>query len=307
MKIGFFCIKGLETFIAPISKCLKQESDYEIEEHWLTNLDDIQSKIAACDVIWLEWANEMAETLTNKLTNVLQSKIVIVRLHSYEALIQKHRTINWEVVNAIVFVAEHVKKYCDLEHPHEIIIPNGIDLDQFEFSQKTHGNDIGFIGLLSHKKGIMLLVHAFNSLPKNFKLHIAGEWQDDRERIYFSHIIKEIGLSDRIDYVGQLPHDQVGSWMASKNYILCTSPWEGHPVAIAEAMASGIKPLIHNFWGAKKIYPPNLIWSTFSELNQMVSIDSPYNSYSYCQYINSHYSRKNQIKKIKDLIQYLNA
>lgn len=305
MKIGFFCIKGLEAFIAPISARIATLPRYEVSENWISDFAGVQEQIAESDIVWLEWANEMSVSLTQQLANSLQNKIVIIRLHSYEALAQMHRSINWNVVSAVVFVADHIKKYCTLEHPNQIVIPNGIQLENFKFSQRTHGNDIAFIGGLSHKKGIMLLAHAFASLPINFKLHMAGEWQDDRERIYFAHIINELGISERVIYYGQMPHDQISDWLSDKNYILCTSPWESHNLSICEAMASGLKPLIHNFWGVTGIYPKEYVWSSFKDLSRMISADSPFDSFAYRKFIKKRYDFDDKIKRILDLIAYL--
>ncbi len=307
MKIGFFCINGLESFVAPISQKLKDHPRYDVTENWITDLKDIEQRIAACDIVWFEWANEIAEIATYQLAQLLQQKIVILRLHSYEALAQKHHNINWDVVNTVIFVGRHVQRYCHLDHPHQCVIPNGIPVDQIKFRQHHHGEDIAFVGGLSHKKGIMLLAHAFSALPGNFKLHIAGEWQDDRERIYFAHITKMLGVAGRINYVGRLPQKDLFEWLGSKDYILCTSPWESHNLSICEAMAAGLKPLIHNFWGVETIYPGEYVWTDFHNLTWMVHPDSHFDSFAYRKYIKKHYDFEDKIRRITDLIAYLQS
>jgi glycosyltransferase involved in cell wall biosynthesis len=310
MKVGFFCIKGLETFIDPIANQLEQsaKNGFKVNKYYMTNMQGIDQKIMDSDIVWFEWANDIPVNLTLHRAELLGRKKVIVRLHSYEALAQMHEQINWTVVDTIVFVSDHIRKYCNIDHPHQIVIENGIDLDKFQFvGSKQHGCDIAVSGLLSAKKGIMLMAHAFQSLPDNFRLHIVGEWQDERERVYFAHMLDAFEMRDRVYFYGKMEHNQIPNFLADKNYMLCTSPWESQNLSLCEAMATGMKPLVHNFWGATHVYAPEMIWTSFDDLNAMVDPESTYDSFSYRQYIKHRFNQIDKLKKINNLFQYLSA
>ena len=308
MHIGFFCIKGLENFVQPISNHFKKKSDHEVTEHWLSDLRDIMQRLEPCDIVWLEWANDIAINLTMHCAQLLKDKKVILRLHSYEALAQFHQQINWTVVDTVIFVSKHIQKYCCIDHAHQLVIENGIDMKQFEYvANKAHGTHVAIAGLFSHKKGVMLLAHAFASLPDNFNLHIAGEWQSERERVYLAHMVNAFNMQDRVHFYGRIDHDQMAGWMKDKNYVLCTSPWESQNLSICEAMATGTKPLVHNFWGADQVYLPKFIWTSFDDLNHMVHPSSEYDSLLYREYVERRFNHNDKVEKLDTLFNYLCA
>ncbi len=59
--------------------------------------------------------------------------------------------------------------------------------------------------------------------------------------------------------------NEVDKFLEDKDYTLSTSIHESFGYNIAEAMARGIKPIIHNFDGAKSLWPSELIYNTIDE------------------------------------------
>jgi hypothetical protein len=106
-RIGVLCFSGLESFIKPIVTHF--EDDYAVRTCYSNSLPELGSVVDWADLVWIEWCNELAIELTNKL-HVLEQKKVIIRLHSYEALSGYVRTVNWNVVDHLVFVAEHIRE-----------------------------------------------------------------------------------------------------------------------------------------------------------------------------------------------------
>jgi len=104
-RIGFLCLPGLETFIKPIVEHFT--INYNVRTYYGNNMNEAASLIDWCDLAWIEWANEMAIETTKM--PILANKKVLVRLHSYEALSGYVPAINWNVVDSLVFVAEHIK------------------------------------------------------------------------------------------------------------------------------------------------------------------------------------------------------
>jgi glycosyltransferase involved in cell wall biosynthesis len=54
-------------------------------------------------------------------------------------------------------------------------------------------------------------------------------------------------------------------WLEDKNYVLSTSIHESFGYGIAEAMARGIKPIIHDFPYAYEIWGEELLFRTVDE------------------------------------------
>jgi len=304
-KIAILCLPGLQSFIGDIANFL--ETDYEVISCVSDNNQEIESSIAQADIIWLEWANELAISVTNHPT-LLDNKYVICRLHSYEALADYPGKINWTKVDDLIFVSEHIKDIVLQSFPdindkvkRMHIVPNGVNLDNFPFKKRRPEYNLAFVGNINFKKGPMLLLHAFRELVEvdnRYRLFIAGSFQDIRYNLYFSQMIKELGLEQNIQIDGWV--ENVSSWLEDKQYIICSSVLEGHPVSLMEAMACGIKPLIHNYVGAKYSYPDKYIWNSIPDFTSMV-INDDYNSEEYRSFIEHRYSLNNQLNKIDSL------
>jgi glycosyltransferase involved in cell wall biosynthesis len=148
----------------------------------------------------------------------------------------------------------------------------------------------------------MLLLHAFRELAQAdnaYRLFIGGNFQDARYKLYFGQMIKEMGLQKNIQVDGWI--EDVGTWLEDKHYIVCSSVLEGHPVGLMEAMACGLKPVIHNFVGAKGVYPTKYLWNIIPEFVQKVTHEN-YDSSEYRRFVQTNYSLDIQLNRIDSIL-----
>ena len=106
-NIGVLCLPGLETFLPDIITALQEK--YVMKTYYGMDVEEIEKMVNWSDILWLEWANNLCVEVTNKFP-ILSQKKVIVRCHSYEALSGFLPQIRWEMVNVLIFVADHIKK-----------------------------------------------------------------------------------------------------------------------------------------------------------------------------------------------------
>lgn len=308
-RISILCLPGFESFLDNIISYLGTK--YDVRMCYSSDKSEIVAAIRWAEVLWLEWCNELTMYVTTQQGTALQGKKVICRLHSYEALSGYVTQIDWRRIDDLVFVAEHVRDIV-LQQLAGIgihvlrfgihVIPNGIDLSKCELRDRPRGKNVAFVANISHKKGPMLLVHAFHELVRHdpdYRLFVAGRIQDPRYDYYLKHIIEELDLEHHVRFDGYV--EDVNAWLGDKHYIVCTSPWEGHPVGIMEAMECGIKPVIHNFVGANRIYPRKYIWNTIPEFIRMVTGDD-YSPMEYRNTIEKQYSLGDQLERIESVI-----
>jgi glycosyltransferase involved in cell wall biosynthesis len=179
----------------------------------------------------------------------------------------------------LIFVSEHIKQIAEQNFPgcasqvrRSHVVPNGVDLDRFALNSKSPGKNVAFLGQVNFKKGPMLLYQAARALVESdpeVEVFIAGEFVQPHYVLYFVHHLKDYEHKDRIHLEGHV--DDVPGWLKKMDFILCTSVLEGHPVGIMEAMACGLTPLIHAFYGAATLYPEPYLWRSLDELVEMVS------------------------------------
>jgi len=310
MRVSIACLQGLDTFldwVKPLSNY------YETKIFIIRNTDDVIRAIGYGDVIWCEWANESAIAITKylKYTGKQNNKKVIVRLHSYEGLAGYPREICWDMVNHIIYVSGHMVQVVNTYH-NEIninnkidytIVPNGIDISNIKLNENTSGLKICSVGGISHKKNPSLMLQVFKELLKvneNYRLHVAGGYQEARYEIYINHMIKEMKLQGKIVMHGNVK--DMNAFYADKDYILLTSVHEGHNVSVIEAMARGIRPVIHNFYGADRQYREDMLFNTIDEaVEQLQFREKPDELRKYI--IDKGWLLENQVSAFKNIIE----
>ncbi|MCD6237408.1 MAG: tetratricopeptide repeat protein, partial [Thermoplasmata archaeon] len=132
-KLAFICAYGLDSFIDDIIKGLS--NDYWVRKFLVRSNQDVYKAIDWADIVWFEWANEVAIVGTNYPG--VYGKRVLVRLHGYEVFTEMPMKIKWDVVDKVIFVAKHKKelffqRFGKIVEPSKsILIRNGIDTTKF--------------------------------------------------------------------------------------------------------------------------------------------------------------------------------
>jgi glycosyltransferase involved in cell wall biosynthesis len=105
---------------------------------------------------------------------------------------------------------------------------------------------IGSLGRLVEKKGMDILLAAVAALAKEhheIELEIAG---DGPLRWKLEAMSTQLGLGQRVRFIGNLPHHAVAGWLAGLDaFVLACRPdgrgdMDGIPVALMEAMSQGV-------------------------------------------------------------------
>ncbi|MDK2786489.1 MAG: hypothetical protein PWQ80_1168 [Thermotoga sp.] len=304
-KVAFLCLPGLDHFIKDIANILSEM--YEVKLVVTADGKQIVDAYNWADIVWIEWANELAVEITNKLPK--GNKKILCRLHSYEALANYPEKINWNNVDTLILVADHMKDV--LKNYHQSVyekikdkikvVPNGVDLNRFRFKVRSPGFNIAVVAHINHKKApeMWLQVIGFlKNIDERYILHVAGDFQELRYANYFKYFIKEADLEKNVKLYGFVRN--IEEFLEDMNYVLSTSVHEGHPYNIMEAMARGIKPLIHNYHGAKKQWPEDLIFNFIDEIPDLIK--RKYESERYRRYMEDNYSLESQIKIITGAI-----
>ncbi|MGB4458312.1 MAG: glycosyltransferase, partial [Defluviitoga tunisiensis] len=288
-KIAFLCLPGLDNFLKDIVETFSL--GYDVKLVVTTDGNQISEAIKWADIVWLEWANDLAVFATNQIPEI-QNKKVVCRLHRYEAFTQFPDKINWKNVDFLIFVAESMKKTFHELHPNinlnsckEEIVYNGVDLDKFKFLVHKPGYNLSVLAHINYRKNPETWVQIIGKLKEidnRYKLHVGGDFQDPLYKIYFDYIKNEMNLENNFILHGWI--NEVDKFLEDKDYTLSTSIHESFGYNIAEAMARGIKPIIHNFDGAKSLWPNELIYNTIDEAVEKIT-EQTYDSESYRRFI----------------------
>jgi glycosyltransferase involved in cell wall biosynthesis len=131
------------------------------------------------------------------------------------------------------------------------VIPYGVDLDRFQPQPRPPSDHlvVGSVGRLAPEKGLKYLLQAIavveQQLP-NVRLLLTG---DGPERRSLERLATRLGLPDRVEFTGELPHDQVPQVLARMDVFAMPSTWEGFGVAALEAAALELPVVASNVHG----------------------------------------------------------
>ncbi|MCY6958700.1 glycosyltransferase [Clostridium brassicae] len=303
-KIVFFVLPGLDSFINDIINFLSE--DYNTKKVIVTNYNQINEGMEWADICWFEWCDILVAYGSN--LDISKDKKVICRLHSYESFTDSIYKVNWSNVDKLIFVANSIRDIVlskiKINKEKTIVIPNGVDLERYTFKERMDGFNIAFIGYMDFKKGPMLLCQTFKKIfdkDNRYKLYIAGKFNEERYLLYFKQMIREMGLEDNVIFDGW--QNDINKWLEDKNYILCTSVLESQNMSVMQAMSKGIKPIIHNFVGAKEIYPKQYVWNSVDEVVNMLN-NGEYSSIEYRNFVESKFElTKTNYRILKEVIE----
>jgi len=113
------------------------------------------------------------------------------------------------------------------------------ELDRVKEKYKLADDFLLFVGAIYPQKNFGTLLHAFKAMAKDVphQLVVAGHnrWSTSEDM----DLVKELGLEDRIDFLGWVGHDDLPAIYNLATCFLIPSLFESCSVALVESMASG--------------------------------------------------------------------
>jgi glycosyltransferase involved in cell wall biosynthesis len=132
------------------------------------------------------------------------------------------------------------------------VVENGIDSSLWmETSKKTENTAFHFVflGRLTDWKALDIVIRALEKLP-SAELQVIG---DGPMLESWKSLASELGLKDRVHFVGWLPQQECANRLQSAIALVLPSLYECGGAVVLEAMAMG-KPVIATRWGGPADY-----------------------------------------------------
>lgn len=119
-------------------------------------------------------------------------------------------------------------------------LPNGVDVPAVDFDDLWRGKDrrlVMYVGRLESEKCVDVLLRGFaHCRSRDVRLEIVG---DGLLRSSLQKQAADMGVADRVTFVGELPHDAALARMRQAAIFCLVSSSEGMPFVMLEAMAAG--------------------------------------------------------------------
>ena len=301
-KLAFFCGGDGMTFLDEIMEFARQR--FEVRLFDGRTEEDLYEMMKWSDVSWFEWCTNLA-VLGSRQPKVCKN---IIRLHRYEAYEQWPRHVNWSNVELLVtvgnsFVREALlEKVPQLESTTSLIsIPNGVNLEKFPFTARQRGKNIAFVANLRTVKNppfVLQCMQKLHYIDREYRLFIAGVSLDGALEQYLKHMVAALDLRDVVFFDGWQP--DIRSWLTDKHYVVSTSIIESQGMGILEAMACGLKPVIHNFPGASETFPSEYLFNIAEEFCAQIC-SGGYEPQKYRKVVEERYPLRNQLARINNI------
>lgn len=215
--------------------------------------------------------------------------------------------MNWSAINSVIFVSKYYKKlfsriFPDLTSIRKFIVPNGVDLQEWKLkSVPSKTKKIALVASTRWVKNFALAFQILLELPKDYTLHLIGMGGGYEFTGIISEYYQGLGLEDRFFSHPQVKATNVQDWLKDKEFILSCSYSEGNPNNVIEAMAMGIKPIVHLWPGARDQFPVNSLFRTVKEAVGKIT-DGNYTPHIYRDWACGKYSARN-FDKIPQIIE----
>lgn len=302
-KIAFFCGADGKTFLRGIARYLEQR--YPVRFFEGSTPQEMADLMQWSDISWFEWATNLAQ-IGSQLPKVCRT---IVRLHRYEAYLPWPKQIQWSHVDLLITVGnshviEALEQWVpDIRRQVSILrIPNGVNLESIPFQRRTRGKRIAFVASVRMVKNPMYLLqcmHCLHRIDPEYQLFIAGKEDDFLLHQYMQHQIRALGLEEVVHFDGWI--GDIQTWLGDKHYLAVTSVIESQGMGVLEAMAAGLKPIIHNFPGAGEIYGTDYLFNTPEEFCQQI-LSEEYDPPSYREYVEQRYPISRSLIQINEIL-----
>jgi glycosyltransferase involved in cell wall biosynthesis len=303
LKIAFFATFG--AFLDPIINDLRRDNEIRLFDNSGNSEAQMRDLLDWCDLAWFEWCDNLV-IAASKMPKRCK---IICRLHSYEVFTEMPRQVDWSKIDQLVLVNRSVHELLMRSVNPKVpitIVHNGVDTDKFTIpSEKKYGKSICSIGYINYKKNPALLLYCFKAIhdyDSSYRFHIAGAHQDPRIQVYFEHLVPKLGIPIAFDgWVDDIP-----GYLRDKDYVISTSLFESFHYSIAEGMASGLAPIIHDWLGASYIYPEEFLFTTPQSsvelIKRLENEDRAALGRRCREYVAKRYEQKDQLEKINNLI-----
>ena len=301
-KIAFFCGGDGMGFLNEIIEFAKQRFQVHVFEEQTE--EELYELMKWSDISWFEWCTNLA-IIGSKQPKVCKN---IIRLHRYEAYGQWPELVNWTNIDTLITVGNSFVKDAliqtvpNLEYQTSIAtIPSGVNLEKFNFTERQRGKNIAFLSNLRTVKNpafVLQCMQKLHYIDPEYRLFFGGIFQNRTLEQYLKYMVDTLDLRDVVFFDGW--QEDVNSWLEDKHYIVSTSIIESQGIGLLEAMACGLKPVIHNFPGANQIFPSEFLFNISEEFCNQILSDN-YQPNIYRGFVEENYSLKKQLTDINNI------
>ena len=184
---------------------------------------------------WIKWAANRAAAITT-VSSALKQELLTLSVDPKKVYVNLHGV------------------------DHSRFSPGPVPRNRDRYSSRDSGTLL-CVGNLLEAKGQHIVIEALLDLP-TFKLIIVGEGDYEAK---LKKLASELNVADRVNFVGQLNHEELTSYYVHSDALILPSLREGIPNVILEALACGTPVIATNIGGIPEIIKSDRVGRLLSE------------------------------------------
>ena len=302
IKVAFFTGECSET-VEGIYDFVKQR--FTAELHVGRSVKEIQSIMEWCDVAWFDGCDEAAVRVCASGASCR----IVVSVHNDDVYEGRVKAVDWGNVDVVILGSNSFVKNAFIDSVGDIggysrlvTMDYGIDLDKIEFRHRDRGKNIACVCDLNLRNNPMFLLQCMqklNYLDSAYRLYITGRFADKATEQYLNHMVRTLGLSEVVMFEGRV--DDLSEWFSDKHYIVWTGIGEEGVDGVFKGMASGLKPVVHNFPGSLELLNSQFLFNLSEDFCNQVLSDN-YEPERYRDFVAARYGNDKRNGCINDTL-----
>ena len=135
------------------------------------------------------------------------------------------------------------------------VLPNGVDTNLFTSKDRPpRKGNLLFVGALEHGKGLHILLNSLSTIPDSLKwnLTVVGI---GKEGVSLRSQALKLGLSDKIEWLGAIPYQDMPGVYESHDFLVVPSLHETFSMVCAEALACKRPVIASRCGGPQEVVP----------------------------------------------------
>lgn len=290
----------VDSFIGDIIQHLSKT--YEVLAIQPKTYKEIETAAEWADIVWFEFCNELFVHAINQNLR-RRGKRVIARWHRFEIVESNFPArIDFGAIDDLILVSHDMLRVLKLRAPQITqktrthVIWNGLNLDRFKPIPSLDKKKIAWAAKPFIRKNQPLFLQIMHSLVKrdpSYTLHVAGEQEEFVMMPYLKRTTEKLGLTRNVFFHGW--QRNMPAFLADKGVLLSTSVHESFGYNIAEAMAVGALPVVHDYPGAEEFWPDEIRFSSVDEAVEKIISGQ---THQWTQYVQEKFPLAKQLREL---------
>jgi glycosyltransferase involved in cell wall biosynthesis len=306
-KVAFLrCGTSDDGVLADICEFVRQR--FVTEFHLGADPGRVAELIQRSDIVWFDGGGEAAVEASRRQK---QQKIVI-SLRRCDIRERWVKQVQWENVDVLVQIGSSTVEEMLLgpvpdirSRTRLVVVPNGVNLGRYPLRRRARGKSLACMGCLTMEANPAFLLQCMQKLhyiDPQYCLFFSGTFESPSLEQYVRYMIQTLDLAGAVSFESCL--GDVNGWLSDKHFIVAGGISENQVESLLAGMACGLKPVIHNFPGADKLFPARYLFNIAEQFCEQV-LSQDYEPESYRRFVRERYPLQEQLKTINEILMQL--